>query len=347
MQLPLLGTEQEHQPHHDRQGRLVEHLFRHPGQQLPPEVLVGPVERMDQHLDRPPHLIAKLLGDFLLVRRALLRAALRAFDLRDVEEAAGRQQAAEGPQRDRLFEPEVGVPRGVAGGFALGGIHQHPVFAVGHEAQPHARAVEQLGHPGVGRCFPRRLGDVAGEFLRPGVGLHQQPGLLRAGIDHDDAGPQQLVVLGNLHLQRLGDRLPLDQHSLVEVERLAEDEPDPLLMRGRIGPPLLHRLQPVPVLLPQQPGLLRVVGLQPGVERLHQHRQAQERARDRHERKPFGVVAGDGHGYVEAPFLTPLPQCGHVRDNYRIVGFAAEHLLLAWREVGYPCGHERIELVMS
>ena len=74
-QFPLLGTEQEHQPHHHREGRLVQNFFPHPGQQFPAKVLIGPVERMDQHFDRPPHLIAKLVGDFLLVGALLASRA--------------------------------------------------------------------------------------------------------------------------------------------------------------------------------------------------------------------------------------------------------------------------------
>ena len=90
------------------------------------------------------------------------------------------------------------------------------MFAVGHEAEPHAGGMKQLGHAGIGRCLPPGVGDVAGEFLRPGIGLHEQPGLLRVGVDHDDAGPQQLVMFGNFRLQRLRDRLPLGQHPVVE-----------------------------------------------------------------------------------------------------------------------------------
>ena len=78
-QFPLLGAEQEHQPHHDREGRLVENLLVHVGQELPPVVLVGLVERLDQDLDRLADLIAKLVGDFLLVVGALVEQALRAF----------------------------------------------------------------------------------------------------------------------------------------------------------------------------------------------------------------------------------------------------------------------------
>jgi hypothetical protein len=102
-----------------------------------------------------------------------------------------------------------------------------------------AGAVQQLGHAGIGGCFPRGASDVAGEFLRPGIGLDEQPGFLRARIVDDDAGPQQLVMFGNFDVQRLRDRLSFEQHSVIEVERAGENELDPMVMRGGIGLPLL------------------------------------------------------------------------------------------------------------
>jgi hypothetical protein len=53
------------------------------------------------------------------------------------------------------------------------------------------------------------MGHVAGEVLRPGIGLHQQPGLLGDRIVHHEAGPQQLVMFGHFHLQGLRNRLTL------------------------------------------------------------------------------------------------------------------------------------------
>ena len=85
-------------------------------------------------------------------------------------------------------------------------------------------------------------------------------------------------MFGDFRLQRLRNRLPLGQHPLIEFEGLGEDELDPVLMRSGIGLPFLERLLPIAVLLPQQPRLVGIVGFQPGIERFHQHRQAQERA---------------------------------------------------------------------
>ena len=117
-------------------------------------VLVGLVERLDQDLDRLADLIAKLIGDFLLIVGTLVEQGFERFVLRHAEEAVGTEQRAEGPQRDRLLQPEVCVPGDVAGRFVLRGVHQHPVIAVGDDAQPDARVVQQLHHAGVGRGLP-------------------------------------------------------------------------------------------------------------------------------------------------------------------------------------------------
>lgn len=206
---------------------------------------------MNQHFNRPPHLIAELLGDFLLIGSTPGEQSFESLIVRDVEEATGREQTAECSQRDRLFQPQGGVPRRIAGRFPLGGIDQHPVFAVGDEAEPHASAMQQLRHPGIGRGFPRRAGDVAGEFLRPGISLHQQPGFLGARIVDHNAGTQQLVMFGHFDVQRLRDRLPFGQHPVIEVERLGEDELDPVVMRSGVGLPPFERFLPVGELLPQ------------------------------------------------------------------------------------------------
>ena len=89
-QVPLLGREQEHQPHHDRQGGLVEFGLGHARQELPLFVLVDPVERPDDHLDGLADLIAQPVGDFLLVRGALREHRLQRLVVRRREEPAAR-----------------------------------------------------------------------------------------------------------------------------------------------------------------------------------------------------------------------------------------------------------------
>jgi len=54
-------------------------------------VLVGLVERLDQDLDRLANLIAKLIGDFLLVVSTLVEQGFERFVLRHAEEAVGTE----------------------------------------------------------------------------------------------------------------------------------------------------------------------------------------------------------------------------------------------------------------
>ena len=127
-QFPLLGGEQEHQPHHDRQGGLVEVGLgdARPAVARPWSWSARSSDWM-MHLDGLADLIAKLVGDFLLVRGALLEHRLERLVVGHAEEAVDAEQAAEGPQRDRLLEPEGRVPGGEAGRLPLRGIDQHPV----------------------------------------------------------------------------------------------------------------------------------------------------------------------------------------------------------------------------
>ena len=109
-QIPLLGAEQEHQPHHDRQGGFVELVLGHALEQRPAAVPVRPVDRLDEHLDRLAHLIAKLVGDFLLVLGALSQQPFERFLLGHAEEPVAAQQGAERLEGLRLLQPERGEP---------------------------------------------------------------------------------------------------------------------------------------------------------------------------------------------------------------------------------------------
>ena len=92
-QAPLLGREQEDEPHHDREGRLVQPLLAEASKQLAPAVLVDAVERLDQHLDRLAHLVAELVGDLLLVLGALRQQRLERRVLGDTRRTARRRAA--------------------------------------------------------------------------------------------------------------------------------------------------------------------------------------------------------------------------------------------------------------
>ena len=149
-QVSLLGAEQEHQPHHHRQGGFVQLVLGHPLEQRPAAVPVRPVDRVNQHLDRLTHLIAKLVGDLLLVLGALSQQPFERLLLGHAEEPIAAQQRAERLEGLRLLQPERGIPRRIPGRLALRGIDQHPLVAVRDQTDPHARVVQELHHPGIG-----------------------------------------------------------------------------------------------------------------------------------------------------------------------------------------------------
>jgi hypothetical protein len=88
-ELPLLGTKQKHQPHHHRERGLIKLFGRHIRQQLAPKVLIGPIQRMNEHFDRSPHLVAKLVCDFLLVRGAFGEQRFESLVVGHIEEPTG------------------------------------------------------------------------------------------------------------------------------------------------------------------------------------------------------------------------------------------------------------------
>ena len=152
-------------------------------------VLVGPVERVDENLDGMADLEAKLIGHFLLVRGALGQHGFQGLVVGHAKEPPHAQQAAERPLGKRLFQPEVGVPRGEAGRLAARGIDEHPVFAVGHEAQADIGAVQQFHHPGGRRCLPVPPGDRPIQVLLRRSRSGSSGGACRDWARRRDCGP--------------------------------------------------------------------------------------------------------------------------------------------------------------
>ena len=74
----LLGHEQEDEPHHHGDRAAVDLVLIEARQQRAVALAVGRVERGDQQLDAAAHLRAELVGDLLLLVRALLQQAGRA-----------------------------------------------------------------------------------------------------------------------------------------------------------------------------------------------------------------------------------------------------------------------------
>ena len=123
-------------------------------EQLAVTLAVLVVERRDQELDRAADLGAELVGDLLLLARALGEQRRQPLLDRQREEPPGAEQRDERAQRDRLLEPQLAAPRAHAGALALARPHERPARAVGDERERHAgcarklgRAVERAGRP--------------------------------------------------------------------------------------------------------------------------------------------------------------------------------------------------------
>jgi len=102
----------------------------------------------------------------VLVLDALVEQRFERLVVGRAEEAARAQQAAEGAQRQPLFQPQRRVPRGVAGALAAPRLHQQPVLTVGRQPQARAGGRQQLQQARGGRGPPAVTGDGLLEVLR-------------------------------------------------------------------------------------------------------------------------------------------------------------------------------------
>ena len=89
----LLGDEQEHEPHHHGDRAAVDLGLSRSCEQLAVTVAVLAVERRDQQLDGAADLGAELVGDLLLLARALRPAAPPAPPRPGARRTAGRRAA--------------------------------------------------------------------------------------------------------------------------------------------------------------------------------------------------------------------------------------------------------------
>ena len=170
----LLGGEQEYQAHHHRERGFVEKFFADTLEQRALAVGVDAVHRLDQYLDRFAHLRAELLGDLLLVLRALGQQRGQHFFGWHTEESRHAQQGAKCAKGERFFAPQACVPGDEGGGFARTCGHQHPVRAIGHQAERHAGGVQQGHHSCVWRCgLPGCAGHRMVEALTARIGLDE------------------------------------------------------------------------------------------------------------------------------------------------------------------------------
>ena len=173
-QATLFGGEQEHQPHHHRQRGFVEFRLLHVTQQFAVAVLVGLVERLDQHFDGAPHLLTEGVGDLVLILQRAVEQRGQLLGFID-EEATNAQQVHEGLQGDGLLAPDASVPAGEGGDGAYRGVDQHPALAIGHQPEAASSGAAQLNHA-IRRCSGPSVqlqGGIEVDVLAVGVDEHQ------------------------------------------------------------------------------------------------------------------------------------------------------------------------------
>ena len=96
------------------------------------------------------------------------------------------------------------------------------------------KAYDQFGHAGVGGRLPRHARHRLRQLLRGRIGLDQQAGIADGRFLQDEVWLQNLVLLGDLGVERLRHGLAFEQGFWGEVERLAQDEANPGVVRGRV-----------------------------------------------------------------------------------------------------------------
>ena len=142
-------------------------------QQFAVAILVGLVERLDQHLDGATHLLAERISDFVLELQGAIEQCGKLFGFID-KEATNAEQMHECLQRDGLLAPDAGIPTGKGGDRTDWSIHQHPAFAIGHQAEAAAQRAANLNHA-IGGCGSPTVslqGGIEIDILR--IALDQQ-----------------------------------------------------------------------------------------------------------------------------------------------------------------------------
>ena len=292
-QAAFICGKQEDEAHHHRESAVVNRLLTHVGEERAARLGVQAVERLHEHLDGPADLIAELLGDFLLVLAALGVERGEGFRFGDAQEAAQVKQAVESAKRERLLHPQVGIPRGEAGGFATGRIDDHPLLAIGHEAERHVRGVEQFHHARAGRGFPTRAGGGFFQVLIGRVVLNEEQGLLvGVAVFQDEIGPQRLAVVGHDGFHARRDGLTLHEKFRRVFQHVGEDVPNPSVMNSGLR---RAAFEPIFVGFAQAGGFGGVTLFQALREDAQQHRHGQEWPGGFDEGKPFGVMTGGAH----------------------------------------------------
>ena len=141
---------------------MVRVVGKHGAEQFAVALIVGRLEAAEQLVECGQHLLGQLGRDEVLILAAFGENRGQALLFRKGEEPFGREQHLQGgedrPAGDFRHLPHVECR--VAGGFALRGVDQPELRAVGQDADRHLRAAQQALESRLGAGLPS-LGFVA------------------------------------------------------------------------------------------------------------------------------------------------------------------------------------------
>jgi hypothetical protein len=289
-QAALLGGEQEDEAHHDGDGGAVEAALVDALEELALAVAVDAVDGLDEDLDGGADLAAELVGDLVLVAGAGGEEGGEVLVVGDADQAAQGEQADEGAEDQGLLEPQVVGGEGRVGGELAGwGVDEHPVGAVGDEADADAGGPQEHAHAFGGGGFPGAADEELVEVLAGRDEAEEEGGWAR-GVGGEGGGGAEGLA-GLLEGELGGEVLVAAEVAGLDAEGFAEGEAEPGLVEfGPLaevgGLPLGEGLAEAGAVF----GGDEVEALWEGAD---EHRERQEGPRVVDEVEPFGVLAGD------------------------------------------------------
>jgi hypothetical protein len=156
-------------------------------------------------------------------------------------------------------------------------MHEHPLLAIRHQAQPDVGRLEQGLHPHRRRSLPLLAGERLLQLLRGRERLHQQADLARIlsalRVDDRVVRTKGLPLLGLARLQSRWKGLAVPQYLLAQAEAFGEHVAEPAGVNAHVRPQTELVVLPFRERLPQ-PGIdLRVVSREPLREHAQEHRE--------------------------------------------------------------------------
>lgn len=290
----FLGVEQEHEPHHHRQGGLVQLRLGHMAQQVAAALeTVDAVDAADQHLHRRPHLTAELVGDFGLILGALDQERRQPVGLGHADHPLHAEERPESPEQLAFLTPVLGIPGGRAGRLSRPGMHQHPRLAIGQQAKRNTGTLQEFDGPRQWRGLPAPAGHRPLQPLPRSLDDHQHGGGPGCRIKERERRQQRHPLGGDAHRQARRQRLALGNQlgRPIEQPRQHPLNPGTVNLEVRAVRPLGE-----PGGGPGDKDALLAIDRQPLRKHPQQHRQRQERSARLDQAKPVGMLTGGGVG---------------------------------------------------